>query len=88
MLGIVSRLLNLDPASVPLSTSFIDLGLDSIGGVRLAGELEAHLGYVIDPMWILDYPTVQTLAIHIERTFADENPVAAPLTALGGKSQE
>jgi acyl carrier protein len=56
-----------DPSVVlERNTSFVELGLDSLGGIRLIGQLETHLGREVDPTSILDCPTIAALAAHLE----------------------
>lgn len=45
--------------------SFASYGLDSLGGVNLATELEAWLGSKISPTLLYEYPTINTLAQHL-----------------------
>ncbi|NKB61133.1 MAG: SDR family NAD(P)-dependent oxidoreductase [Gammaproteobacteria bacterium] len=45
--------------------SFQDYGLDSISAMQLATRLERKLDREIPPQWLIDYPTVSTLAEHL-----------------------
>ncbi|MFV0476197.1 MAG: acyl carrier protein, partial [Pikeienuella sp.] len=44
---------------------FFDMGLDSMGGVALVGELERALALPLDPTVIYEHPTPAALADHL-----------------------
>jgi acyl carrier protein len=45
---------------------FQDYGLNSISGMVLFNRLGKELRRDMDPGWLVDYPTVQALAAHLE----------------------
>ncbi|WP_330231695.1 acyl carrier protein [Nocardia sp. NBC_00508] len=54
-----------DPA-VPLA----ELGMDSVAGINLCGEIEDRWSLEVDPTLVFDYPTIATIAAHIAAEFA------------------
>jgi natural product biosynthesis luciferase-like monooxygenase protein len=56
--------------------SFLDYGLKSIEAVRLAKDLEKLLGRSLEAIIVWNFPTVETLAIHLAGEL--ENPVSTP----------
>lgn len=54
-------------AEISPNTGFLDLGLDSIMAVDLAGRLTAACGLRVDVMEIFDHPTVARLGEHLAR---------------------
>lgn len=61
----VAELLELQPADVPVDTSFADLGLSSLQAVELTGDLEGHLDRSLDPTLAYEYPTVSAMVDHL-----------------------
>ena len=45
--------------------AFQNYGMDSVFGVQLAIRLEKRLDLDIPPKWLIDFPTIQTLAEHL-----------------------
>jgi acyl carrier protein len=67
--GIAERLareLGLAAADVDRSQPFADLGLGSIAGAALVGEIEDWLGIVLEPTTLWEHPTVEALAAALE----------------------
>ncbi|MBE9251904.1 LLM class flavin-dependent oxidoreductase [Dolichospermum sp. LEGE 00240] len=56
--------------------SFRDYGLKSIGAVKLAKDLEQMLGRSLEATIVWNFPTVETLAVHLAGEL--ENPVSTP----------
>lgn len=48
------------------TTPFYEYGLDSIGAMVFSSRLGKELKREVPPSWLLEYPTVQTLAAHLE----------------------
>ncbi len=48
------------------TTPFYEYGLDSIGAMVFSNRLGKDLKREVPPSWLLDYPTIQTLAAHLE----------------------
>lgn len=61
----VLKLRSIDPTE-----PFQNYGLDSISATVLATRLEKRLGAVVEPQWLIQYPTVETLARHLSLTEA------------------
>jgi amino acid adenylation domain-containing protein/FkbM family methyltransferase len=47
---------------------FYEYGLDSIGAMVFSNRLAKDLKREVPPNWLLDYPTIQSLAAHLEST--------------------
>lgn len=58
----VAEMLHMDPRKIDAKARFDRLGLDSIGGVGLMGDLEEWLGYEVDATLVYDYPTIESTA--------------------------
>ncbi len=61
-----------EAAAIELNRSFASLGLDSVTGVWLVGDLQAWLGRAVDSTLVWDYPTIETMAAHLAREEAIE----------------
>ncbi|MDQ2658152.1 MAG: acyl carrier protein [Bacteroidota bacterium] len=59
-------------SDIPDDASFYSLGLDSISSIFILDELEKILGISMNPMFFWDYPTVESLADHINSLTRDE----------------
>ncbi|MDB6039325.1 MAG: CalA, partial [Verrucomicrobiales bacterium] len=46
---------------------FQNYGLDSISAMVFSNRLEKELKREVQPGWLIDFPTVETLALHLER---------------------
>lgn len=62
----LAALLNCRAEDIAVDTSFADLGLDSLSAVRLIGRIEDSFEREIDPMLVLDYPSIKTLAAQLD----------------------
>ena len=60
------------PGSIDTSRPFADAGLDSLGAVELAHELECRLQKPVPPTVFWNHPSIDALAAHL----ADERPPA------------
>jgi len=64
----VAQLLRLDdPAAIAPGTTFLELGLDSLGAAELKSTLESRLGVRLATTAAFDHPTLESLAAHIKR---------------------
>lgn len=66
--GVLARLagrLKIEPNAVNIENSFSDMGLDSIGAVRLMGELEEWLQIELDPTMLYTKASVSELVVHL-----------------------
>ncbi|HEX7312489.1 MAG TPA: KR domain-containing protein, partial [Pyrinomonadaceae bacterium] len=52
--------------SVPLQR----YGVDSVAAIQIATRLEKELGRVIQPHWLMEFPTIKELAAHLASTAA------------------
>ncbi len=65
----VARVLRLGREQQPdPSTSFFDMGMDSLMAVELKNLLDSRLGTPVPSTIIFEYPTIRTLAIHLAKT--------------------
>jgi acyl carrier protein len=55
----------LELETVTHDESFQNYGVDSIVAMKLVTRLEKRLNMSIEPKWLIDFPTVQTLAAHL-----------------------
>lgn len=55
----------LELQSVSHDEPFQNYGLDSIVAMKLVTRLERRLNMSIEPKWLIDFPTVRTLAAHL-----------------------
>ena len=66
----VAALLSIeDPASIDDTATFLELGVDSLVAVDLAGNLGARLGVSLPSTSVFDHPSVERLADYIESEF-------------------
>jgi acyl carrier protein len=103
--GHVAGVLRLSPAKAPRRNQrLVDIGVDSLMAVELAGRLSAGLGRgrSLRSTLIFDHPTIQAIAEYIERSMLDfpavagnhkveeETPHSAPVRGenLAGLSEE
>lgn len=61
-------------AGAGAETSFSELGMDSLAGLRFARRAEEATGHPIDPEWLYDHPSVAALARQLDRLQASVNP--------------
>lgn len=69
---IVDALAEVLPHAAPdrlLTERFDELGLDSLTGMRLAGQLETRMNRPVDIEWLYDHPSARQLA-----AFLDSHP--------------
>jgi acyl carrier protein len=71
-LAYLAEALQVAPDCIDVKAPFEVLGLDSVTAVGMSGDLEAWLGFSVDPMSVFDYPTIESLSNHLaERSRAE-----------------
>jgi acyl carrier protein len=65
LINYLSKLLEIEPSKISLTTSFDRYGLDSSATIGLTSDLGDWLGRDIDPGITYDYPTIESLAQHL-----------------------
>lgn len=61
----LSKMLEIEPSTISLTTSFDRYGLDSSATIGLTSDLGDWLGRDIDPGITYDYPTIAALTQHL-----------------------
>lgn len=56
----------LQPSEIDKDAPLADLGLDSVYALTLCGDIEDHWGLETDPTVAWDFPTINTLAGHLQ----------------------
>jgi hypothetical protein len=69
-----------DPARLDLDRTFVEMGLDSLGSVRLRNQLAAGCGVRLSAGLIFEHPTPAALAEHLHAALV---PAEAPGTENG-----
>ena len=64
--SILAGILKQSGDSLAPAISFADLGLDSLSGIRLVAAIEASLSLELDPMIVLDFPSITSLAARVD----------------------
>ena len=65
--GVVGEVLQYDPARIDGKTAFDRYGMDSILSVKAAHRLGRLLQLTLSPKWLIEQPTVDSLAQRIEK---------------------
>ncbi|MBZ3906728.1 acyl carrier protein [Streptomyces brasiliscabiei] len=63
-----------DVADITTTASLTAYGLDSVYALVLCGDIEDHLGLVLEPTVAWDHPTIDALARHLEEILAQAPP--------------
>ncbi|MBI4658056.1 MAG: SDR family NAD(P)-dependent oxidoreductase [Verrucomicrobia bacterium] len=71
----LEELLKVPASEIDRRQPFSRYGLDSLGAVMLAGELQARLGRALPSSLLFDYPTVDSVARHL---LADSDATGGP----------
>ncbi|MCA0920129.1 acyl carrier protein [Pseudooceanicola nanhaiensis] len=58
MVTYIAQLLSLDPAGINTADRFDSFGMDSIEAVVMAGIMEEEFGVQIEPMLLVDNPSI------------------------------
>jgi acyl transferase domain-containing protein/NAD(P)-dependent dehydrogenase (short-subunit alcohol dehydrogenase family)/acyl carrier protein/SAM-dependent methyltransferase len=72
--AMLARTLQMDPKDIPGDVPFLDLGLDSIGGVELVHAINARFATRLEAADLYDHPTLQRLAAALAATVAEHAP--------------
>ena len=64
----ICRVLQVPAEEVLPDREFTSFGLDSAAAVGLSVDLGAWLGSEVDPTVTYDYPTIESVSLHIENT--------------------
>jgi len=70
----VAHYVHLDVADIDTTATLTTYGLDSVYALTLCGDIEDHLGLVLEPTVAWDHPTIDALARHVEETLAQSSP--------------
>jgi acyl carrier protein len=54
-----------DPGSIDAGAPLADYGLDSVYALALCGDIEDHLGVVIEPTVVWDHPSIDALVAYL-----------------------
>ena len=74
---VLGGVLQLEPDRMNGTTPFDRLGMDSILGVRVVQRLEIALGITVPPRWLVENPTIDSLAAKLRMAWPpDRRPVA------------
>lgn len=68
LVAYLAELLEMETEEVDPATPFERYGLDSSAMIVLSGDLQAWLGYKLEPTLLYDYPTIDALAQHLEKS--------------------
>jgi acyl transferase domain-containing protein/acyl-CoA synthetase (AMP-forming)/AMP-acid ligase II/acyl carrier protein/SAM-dependent methyltransferase len=85
----LSALLKIPAHEIDARQPFSRYGLDSLGAVALAGELQEKLGRTLPPSLLFDYPTVADVVRHLVRPVASsskpevQNQSSEPIAIVG-----
>lgn len=70
----VAHYVQLDAADIDTTATLTTYGLDSVYALTLCGDIEDHLGVVLEPTVAWDHPTIDALTRHLEETLAQVSP--------------
>ncbi|WP_405639980.1 acyl carrier protein [Streptomyces sp. NBC_00019] len=70
----VAHYVQLDVADIDTTATLTTYGLDSVYALTLCGDIEDHLGLVLEPTVAWDHPTIDALTRHLEETLAQASP--------------
>jgi acyl carrier protein len=77
LIGWLAEEFESDRGQIESSQTFLSIGLDSVQGMSMIGDLEAQLRRRLRPTLTWDYPTIDALAEHLAHR-PDVGGVAAP----------
>jgi acyl carrier protein len=69
----LAELLQIESKEIDIKIPFDNYGLDSATAIGLTGDLETWLVIELDPTLIYDYPSVETLSLHLVDRFKAED---------------
>lgn len=74
---ILCEVLGVGESEVSATSSFSELGMDSLLGLRFARRLQDAFGVEVEPEWLFDHPRVDQLANFLDQHLGVlEEPVA------------
>ena len=79
--------LDYNKESIDITTSFVELGIDSILGVEIIRKIEDLLDTPLNPTFIYDYPNIERLSNFLAANYLDEI-IDKGLVACSGSSVE
>ena len=65
----LAELLGSEVHKVSVTTSFADLGMDSLTGLRFSRKIQDLLGVEMELEWLFDYPTIRQLSQFLDGRF-------------------
>ncbi len=65
---IIANELAISPQEIVPTSSFYDLGLDSVNSIFLLAEMETTLDIHIDPMSVYDNPTIESFSKYLHNS--------------------
>ncbi len=68
---VIAKQLNVEEDNFDVGKNFLELGLDSLGAVKVMEMLGTSIGMELYPTLIFEYQTPQALAEYIERTYLE-----------------
>ncbi len=82
--GEIAQILRIAPERIEVGASLLDMGMDSLMAVELAGSIEGRLGVQLSAMALGDAPTIERIAARIVRHLhpgTDEASAQSPTEA-------
>ena len=74
---VIAKQLNVGEDNFDIGKNFLELGLDSLGAVKVMEMLGTSIGIELYPTLIFEYQTPQSLAEYIEKTYSEGGEEAA-----------
>ena len=85
----VAKVLGLSNQQQPdPTTSFFDMGMDSLMAVELKNRLDTHLGTPVASTIIFEFPTIHTLSTHLVEMIYTAEPPPDPVDSLDREQEE
>lgn len=66
LLAKVSEVVGVEEADIDVRESLATFGLGSVAAVSLTGDLEAWLKIDLSPTLVWEYPTIESLTVHLD----------------------
>ncbi len=76
--SLLAAQLELAPEQIDVHRPLTEFGLDSAGAVELAGQLSERFGHSVPDTVAFEHPTVQRLALYLDRSEAEPAPEPGP----------
>ena len=73
----LAALMEINPSELSLTTTFAEQGVDSLIGLRFAGQMQELFRTEIELEWLFDYPTIRELSGFLDERcgILDTDPV-------------